>query len=511
MISKKAMLVLVIAISAIITWIILSDESNPSFTAEHKTSTGNTQNKTSYNKTSIEPTISLVKPTVTPYLTEYALPNGTGPNSILVDRDGIVWTVGSTLHTLFRLDPRTNEMQQYQIPGENEAGDYMSWSMLQDNEGFIWFSQFGSNPLWRFDPSSDIFTAYSALAPPFQMKLDAKTDDIWFTTLSGDTLGVVQKVQNSTDPHTEYRISEFSIGNETTPSGLFLRGSFVLVAELGQGKIVKFEPVRDSNSGEITGITKISEMPTTNGTLFYSPTDIMFSDNNTAWITEHGSSTITKFHMDTQSLTRFPTSQNLFHVASLPFWLRESEDGQGIWFDEHEGGNIAFLGTYNNTLTEYKLQNNSDAVFMLNLALDPQDPDKAWFSEWNADKIGVVNRDIPVPFEISSDTSDLVFDTKRGQKQATVDIQITKEPMPPNDNRHLLFLNTTSSMTPDGELENMTLSLSQSMIDLTKIGQSTSVKYTIYDKSVQAGNYTLGISASNGLVTKTIFLKLTVR
>lgn len=447
----------------------------------------------------------VVKPAITPYITEYSLPNGTKPNSILVDRDGMVWTVGSLSNKLYRLDPRTNQLQQYQIPKENGGGS-MSWSMMQDNEGFIWFAQFGSTPLWRFDPNLHAFNSFHSLMSPFQMKLDTKTNDVWFTTLSGNTIGVVQKVQNIIDPNTEYKISEFPIGNDTLPSGLDIEGNHVWVAEIGKGRIAEFEPIHDNN-GTISNIKKIAELPTADRTWFYSPTDILFSNNTTAWITEHGSSTMTKFDSRSQYFTRIPTAQNSFHVASLPFWIKESSDGKGIWFNEHEGGNIGFFDTNKNVLTEYKLQNESDVVFMLNLAVDPQDPDKAWFSEWNADKIGVVNRNIPVPFEISSNTRLLVFD-KVVQNDATVDIQIAK--VSTNEIRHLLILNTTTTMTPNGELENMTSSLSQSMVDLSQT-QSASAKLVLYDKSVQSGNYTLGISAGNGFVTKTIFLKLTVR
>lgn len=129
----------------------------------------------------------VVKPAITPYITEYSLPNGTKPNSILVDRDGMVWTVGSLSNKLYRLDPRTNQLQQYQIPKENGGGS-MSWSMMQDNEGFIWFAQFGSTPLWRFDPNLHAFNSFHSLMSPFQMKLDTKTNDVWFTTLSGNTM-----------------------------------------------------------------------------------------------------------------------------------------------------------------------------------------------------------------------------------------------------------------------------------------------------------------------------------
>ncbi|MGI0061435.1 MAG: virginiamycin B lyase family protein, partial [Nitrosotalea sp.] len=332
------------------------------------------------------------------YITEYQLPSKSGPNSMLVDDHGIVWTVGSYSHKLYMLDPNTNKMQSYQIPGEDDTRDRMSWSMLKDNEGFIWFGQFGSDKLWRFDPDHEKFVDFHTMtSSPFQMKLDSKTDEIWFTTLSNDKLGVVQKIENDVNSDNGYRINEFSIGNGSYPSGLTVQGDSIWVTELEKGKIAKFTSIRNYD-GEITGIKKTVEIPITNEPFFSFPTDILFTDNNTSWITEHGPSTITQYTMSTHDVTRIPTAQNKYHVSSLPFWMRESHDGNGIWFNEHEGGSIAFLDTHNMTLTEFELPTNSP-VIMLNLALDPQNSHKAWFSEWDLDKIGVVEIGVPVPFE----------------------------------------------------------------------------------------------------------------
>src|SRR2546427_12984893 len=78
------------------------------------------------------------------------------------------------------------------------------------------------------------------------MKLDDTTDNIWFTTLTGNTIGLVQKVENQTGP--SFNITEFPLGNDTDPSGLFLKGGSVWIAELLKGRIAKFDQVR-SNDG----------------------------------------------------------------------------------------------------------------------------------------------------------------------------------------------------------------------------------------------------------------------
>lgn len=91
----------------------------------------------------------------------------------------------------------------------------------------------GSDALWRFDPNFGKFLDFHALASsPFQMKIDSKKDEIWFTTLSGDKLGVIQKIENDAKSGNGYKVSEFSIGYGSHPTGLTVQGNSVWITEL---------------------------------------------------------------------------------------------------------------------------------------------------------------------------------------------------------------------------------------------------------------------------------------
>ncbi len=464
---------------------------------------GNSENKSNSTTEGGSLGIATVS-AVTPYVTEYLLPNGTAPNSILVDRNGMVWTVGST-GILIELDPENGHLTSYQIPEDSGKGDMMSWSMVEDKENFIWFAQFGSVPLWRFDPVTDKFESFHTSGTPFQMKVDGKTGDIWFTTLTGDTLGVVQKIDNGTEPH--YQVNEFPTGNDTDPSGLTLRGDSVWVTELQKGKVAKFDVIHD-DSGVVIDVKKVLEVPAK--TLLSTPTDLLFSSNETLWITEHGPSTITKFGLDSQEFTRFATSQNRYGVASLPFWLKESLDGQGFWFNEHEGERVGFFDVYNMALTEFEVPSSSpDVFFMLNFATDPHDASKAWFSEWNADKIGVVDRNISVPFDIRTDLDKVVLGSSNLRQE--IGVEISGNRIPAGANYTTVYLNASRSMEPAAGFVNMSATFPEgNAINLTS-AEKQHFKLLLEDNSAPSGNYTLGISATNGIVTKTIFLDLIVK
>jgi streptogramin lyase len=499
--------ILVIAVASIMA-------SYTSYTfagTEAKNKENNTNsNQLPYKADSNLPSVLSTVPIRGTYVTLYHLPNGTAPNSILVDKDGIVWCVGSKMHDLFRFDPNTNSLEEYDIPGENDGNDYrMSWSMVQDNEGNIWFSQFGQYPIWKFNPNDDVFTSFHTHVQyaPFQMKHDIKTDNIWFTTLSGGTLGVIQKVQDFGSVADQYEINEFPIGNGTMPSGLDVNGDSIWVTEIKQGKIIKFDAIRTSN-GIVTGIKQEATMPTGNHTPFSIPTDVLPENGQSLWITEHGPSTITKYDIGSQKSIQFPTAKSKYDVASLPFWLRESTDNKGIWFNEHEGGSIGFLSD-NLTLTEFHLQNipQNSIPLMLNLATDPTNQNKLWFSLWTVDEIGVVDKSVLSPFDLV--ISNNKVELSQSENHTIIRATIIKNPTA--NIKDVLFLNASSSMSPDGSLENMTARFSIPVLPITgQTSNKTMIELTLNNKSLEKGNYTIGLSAGDALLTKTVFAYLTM-
>lgn len=468
------------------------------------------------------------------YVTTYSLPNKTGPNGILVDRNDVVWTSGSFSQSLFRLDPRDGNLTSYLIPEEKHSNT-MVWSMVEDKDGNIWFSQFGSNPLWLFDPHIKKFNSYHTSYPPFQMKVDNTTGDIWFTTLIGNTVGVIQKVENKTE--SSYKIIEFPLGDSTTPSGLFLKDDAVWVAELSTGKIAKFKILRN-NDGLVVNIIKTLELPQPDKIRFSSPIDVLVQNNETIWVTEHAPSTISEYDIKSNSWKRFSTARTIPPIPTLPFWMRESLDHKGIWFNEHQGDRIAFLNITDHTLTEFDIPNNQvpdpspyminnpisrqniaaqndyySTIFTLNLSLDPTNPNKFWFSQWDNNKVGMVDRTEIVPFDIHSDLTKIIFSDNNTTQTAIINAVVLGKniTIPNKDNHNVIFLSASSSMRTDGGFEKIVANFPTNTVSLSRSDQTVPVQLVLQNEGAKPGNYTVGISASNGLVTKTTFVDLEIR
>ncbi|MGC1709406.1 MAG: hypothetical protein WA799_06355 [Nitrosotalea sp.] len=456
-----------------------------------------------------EPAESVLNPTPSqnPYLQEYSLPDDAGPNGLIVDKTGTVWVTSSKSDILYSFDQNSGQLKNYEIkdnnsqyfnPGQNTT---MVWTVVQDKDGIIWFSPLGSKSIWWFDPTNDTFhSIYSETGSAFQMKTDANTGDVWFTTLSGDTLCVIEK---NTDAQTGYKVSAFDLGNGTAPAGLYLQNNSVWVTEITTQKIVEFNI--DRENGVVTGITKVKDVPVDNQTQLSSPTDLLVN-NDSIWLTEHGTSFLTEYNLRNDQVVRYPTSQNVYHATTLPFWIREINDGKDLWFNEHEGNKLAYFDAVNKTLVEYDIPSRPADGFLtypLNIATDPNDNMILWFSEWNTNKIAKIDGHVQLPFSIFADTSKVVLSSD-ASKDVAVNLKIDGQS--PYSANHV-FLNASSSMVPAAGFGNLDVRLSPDTLDLSS---SHEAQLLLRNYSAPPGNYTLGVSVSDGIVTKTIFLDLVI-
>lgn len=438
------------------------------------------------------------RPSSNPYIQEYSLPNGSGPNALLVDTTGKVWVSTSKPDLLLSLDPQSRKIDMHEMydPSQQKIpiNNTMVWTMVQDQDGIIWLSQFGANSIWSFIPENNTFHWFSSNDSPFQMKT-GKQGEIWFSIINENTLGVIKKENG-------YTFSSFSIGNKTGPAGIFPSGDSLWVAEVLAQKIAKYDIKRDRQGIEAVSLSEL--YPKDNGTLFLSPTDVFVRDD-VLWLTEHETSFLTSYDITSNKITQYPTSQNPYHAVTLPFWLRSSNHGNSLWFNEHQGSKIGYFDLDKKILTEYSvlsLPRNGYVTYLLNLETNPNDDGIIWFSEWNADKIGMINSHTKIPFDISVTNNKVILGPNE-----TKSLSLFINGSNPLTN-NMLILNASSSIVPDASLGNLTVKYSTEKIDVTR---TNTVQLYLHNNGVIPGNYTLGLSASDGFVTKIVYVEIIIK
>jgi hypothetical protein len=223
-------------------------------------------------------------------------------------------------------------------------------------------------------------------------------------------------------------------------------------------------------------------------------------DKNILWLTEHGTSFLTSYDLTDGKITRYPTSKNNFQTTTLPFWIRGVNTPQVLWFNEHQGNKIGRFDVSNKTLIEYNipsLPKNGYLTYPLNISQDPHDEKVLWFSEWNTDNVGVVDGNIPIPFDLDLNATQVVL--SHG-KTGAVDMTVIGT----SHYSDTLSLNVSSSITPTAELGNLIVRFSSSVASPSH----GTIHVFVDGNRVNPGNYTVGLSASDGFVTKTKFLDL---
>ena len=107
------------------------------------------------------------------------------PRRLEITSDGIVWYVDYVDGMLGRLDPKTGEIDEWNVPGGSGSRPY---AMASDAKDRIWFVESGRDPnrFVGFDPRTSSFTSSvdieSGGGTVRHMHYRAATNEVWFGT-----------------------------------------------------------------------------------------------------------------------------------------------------------------------------------------------------------------------------------------------------------------------------------------------------------------------------------------
>lgn len=132
---------------------------------------------------------------------------------------------------------------------------------------------------------------------------------------------------------------------------------------------------------------------------------------------------------------------------------------------------------------------------------------RAWFTELTEDKIGYVDKSVPIPFDIHAAEKQIII--QKGQT-AAVNISITRNPDTRLFNNTLSFAASTSAVK-SGVLLNATSNFSPDHVDLAKVNGTQVVTFELKDDGIQAGQHILALSVTDGAVIRTAYLDLLVK
>jgi len=138
--------------------------------------------------------------------------------SLTNDPDGNIWfTITTEPAQLAKMDWKTLKMTKYPLPSKN---GYPRRLQI-DSKGIIWFGEYDTGKLGRFDPKTEKFKEYDLptgpLTHPYGLGLDAN-ENIWYSSYYFDVLArfdpKTEKFTQYPFPHSENTIRELFLDKE---------------------------------------------------------------------------------------------------------------------------------------------------------------------------------------------------------------------------------------------------------------------------------------------------------
>ncbi len=180
-------------------------------------------------------TIGRINPE-TDEIDEWDLPPETMAHSVTIHDDGGVWYLGNGNGTIGKFDPETGQAQVFEMP-DPEARDPHTGEF--DRDGTFWFTLQQSNMIGRFDPATeqiDLVTATSPNSRPYGIKI-ADDGTVWVARNGNG--GGLYKVDPDTMALTEYRLP----GEDSTTRRFDIaENGMIWLDNSAGGKIASFDP-----------------------------------------------------------------------------------------------------------------------------------------------------------------------------------------------------------------------------------------------------------------------------
>jgi virginiamycin B lyase len=150
---------------------------------------------------------------------QFELPKGAGPHTVVVDKTGYPWYAGNRDRHIGRLDPATGEVKRYDMPEGVDDPHTFAWT----SDGRFWFTAQRSRPagyVGLFDPKTGearVIQVPGEAMRPYGIVTDA-SDRPWIAFMGKNAIGTVDpatmKLEIIETPDARSRIRRLGITSD---------------------------------------------------------------------------------------------------------------------------------------------------------------------------------------------------------------------------------------------------------------------------------------------------------
>ena len=431
-------------------------------------------------------------------MTEFGLPTPLRwPNAITVAPDGSVWfgeeSVPGVAH-LFTNGTLVEYAWPISLPhlerGVCATADI--WGIALWN-GMVWGTYMEANSIIGLNPTKDTFQIINisqSASDPYTLTV-GPDGDLWFTMISSPAqIGRISAGGT-------YTLLKFTNYTTFLPTGIqFLNRSSAYYVGVNfpqdNGGLFDFDPQGSSSSVTPHEVGENLDLQSPNA-LALSPTGI--------WISEHGPARVVSFNLTSGVWTAYPTSTVSYYDTTLPYFI--VANGSQIWFNEHYGNRIAVIDSSSETLTEYSEANPpaTNGTQIGNALTIASGGTGIWFTAITANDIGFANAAYSPSFSISPAESNEL--TLAAGQQGSVELRVAGT-----------ATGALAVLTSDSE--NFTsipaaIGIAPSTNSIVANGTAQTLEVVVsVGSALSPGEYTLDVTLTNGLISRTAFIFLTV-
>ena len=453
---------------------------------------------------------SQLTPTAFGGVTEYTLPGrDRWPNAITNASDGSIWFAEQELPGVGHFFPDNGTLVEYAWPGLGTAKPpdcvpTVNVSGMAVWNGMVWAADEYDNLTVGLSPVDGSVTwVNSTQGAPFPYWLSVGPGgDLWFT--SNNFAGQPTRLGRINPNMTFEAVNLVGLGDYQPIQLDFVNSTFALLATLNQGTnstthgcictghIYSFDPGAAGPS--------ITPVLIGGGYRLILPTSVTYT-NGSVWVSQHDASSVVRYDFATRTWTKYPTSTVPWIDVTLPYVIQA--EGGMVWFKEHYANKIAMLNARQGTLTELSEANppvSSPNDIQNDLSIAPA-PGGLWFTSMSGNYIGFASSSYNPGFSVlpsGNDTAVLspgesttfalkVTGTWSGPMNVTVSDSEDFESIP----HSILIAPSVSTIQPGASAFNLRVDVSVTL-------------------GTPSGNYTVAVTATNGLVQQTAYLFLVV-
>lgn len=431
-------------------------------------------------------------------VTEYSLPSPSRwSNAIAVAPDGSVWFGEQSVPGVGHLFAN-GTLVEYPWPTASHSTSQACgfetsiWGVVVWN-GMVWGADADENALVGINPqtgAAKVINVSAAAGFPYTLAL-APDGSLWFTSL--DTAAVLGRV----GPDFSVSVMHVdNIGGEFPAQVDFVNSTYAYMVALDRfnnsGGLYSFNPTGASTSVDARRV---------GGDFPLQAPDSVAAGGGNVWVAQHGPSSLAALDIGSGEWALLPTTTQGSNVTTLPYFV--SYGRGGVWFNEHYGNRIGFIGAAKQTMIEYSeanppVTNASDIGNDLTIATTPGG---LWFTSTTGNYVGFVNASFVPSFTLSMVGANSATVRPGGQLELNLTVGggwKSALSFAASDTETYTAVPASITITPSARL----MAPGSGPLRLgVEVGVGSSLK---------PGEYTLALTVSDGLVLRSVFVFLTV-